>query len=130
MGMRKLITSLIVAVSACSLSAEQFVRVNEAGYFPNGRKNLVIISDEDIAGQGWSIVDKSGSSLLSGTVKAAKAGVGDYSPKQFNYRVDFSDMKTEGEFIFQVGKRECAHKNDVQADHGDGKYAFVRHANK
>ncbi len=96
----------MVTALFCTISAEQLIRVNEAGYFPNGRKNLVIISDKDINGLTWNIVDKSGTLLQSGTIGTTEAGSGNYSPKEFNYRVDFSDVTAPGELLFRLGDQE------------------------
>jgi len=107
MQMRILIASIAVSVMSVSpaLSA-QFIRANEAGYFPDARKNLVVISDEDIAGQNWSITDLSGKTVISGTVGAGKNNIPDFSPKQFNYRIDFSSVNTAGEYQFRLGSNQ------------------------
>ncbi len=114
MRVRTLLASMaFVAVASAPLAAEQLVRVNEAGYFPNARKNLVILSDADLAGNNWDIIDISGASVLSGKVSSAKTGISDFSPKPFNYRVDFSSLSKEGEFLFRVGELEKKIRVDV-----------------
>jgi len=113
--MRTLLASVAVATATFSASAEQLVRVNEAGYFPNGRKRLVLISDEDISGQSWSIVDRSENNIANGSLSSAITGIDQFSPKEFNFKVDLSaEISAEGEYLFRTGsvEKKVSVKND------------------
>lgn len=107
MRMRTFVASITVSTLCVTpaLSA-QYIRANEAGYFPEARKNLVVMSDEEISDQDWSIVDLGGKTVLNGKIGASKIGVSDYSPKNFNYQVDFSSLGNTGDFTFRVGSSE------------------------
>jgi len=105
--MRTLIASIAVATMCASpVISAQVIRVNEAGYFPTARKNLVIMSDEDIAGKNWTLTDISGKTVLSGTIGTPKTGISDFSPKAYNYRIDFTSLANSGEFLFRAGTAE------------------------
>ncbi|GAF91483.1 unnamed protein product, partial [marine sediment metagenome] len=82
--------------------AKGYARYNLAGYFPNTIKRIVIMSDDDCAGKKWEIKDKSGKSVLSGTVEKSLIGKGDHTPMDFNHEIDFSSLTTVGTFTFKI----------------------------
>ncbi len=107
MRMRTLVASITVStLCATPALSAQYIRANEAGYFPDARKNLIVMSDEEITGQNWTITDLSGKTVLNGTVGSSKTGVEDFSTAKFNYRVDFSTLNGSGEYLFRLGSGE------------------------
>lgn len=99
----KLILSVLFSAALLfTAEAARYARYNMVGYFPNGGKKLVVMSDEDCAGEKWSVKDNSGKEVLSGTVSASKIGVDKATPMKFNHVIDFSSLSTEGKYSFEM----------------------------
>ncbi|MFN3403963.1 MAG: glycoside hydrolase family 9 protein [Cytophagaceae bacterium] len=82
--------------------AGRYVRYNYAGYEPERNKVLFILSDDNCINTPWEIKDLSGSITLKGTIGKSISGSGDHSPKFFNHAIDFSELRKEGEYTFEI----------------------------
>ena len=104
MKVRSLLTSFaLVASSVTIVSAKEVIRVNEAGYFPNAQKTVVLMSDSSLAGKEWTVVSKDGNTVANGNV--VENGLkckGSTSPFDYNYKIDISDVNTIGDYSFVV----------------------------
>lgn len=105
--MRPLFTLILFATFSFSSYAELFVRYNVVGYEPDRKKELIILSDENIDGLKWQMIDEEASQVLSGNIGTSNCGIGQHMPKPFNYVVNFSKLKDIGSFTFQVGKKSA-----------------------
>ncbi len=93
---------LIVFFYSLAVSADPFIRYNQAGYVPDRQKSLIVMSSQDLKNQPWVIKSKD-SVVLSGTVPASIAGIGSHTSHPFNHEIDFSSLKTMGDYDFSIG---------------------------
>ncbi len=94
---------LLVFVSMGSVAAagEMYLRWNQAGYAPAQPKQLVALSDADLAGREW-VVTRSGEPLLRGKFGPSVTGAGDHTPFAFNHAADFSPLAEPGDYEFRT----------------------------
>lgn len=100
--MKTLITSLLFLSLYANSFGNIFIRYNNLGYEPIRDKALIIMSDTDIKDSKWFISDSSGTIVFEGIIESSLAGKGDHMPKPFNYKVDFSKLKTIGNYTFKI----------------------------
>lgn len=96
---------LLIQILIITTSAEIYVRYNVLGYNPSRNKRLIVMSDDDLFGQKWSLknsTSKNGKKILSGKFNASKCGIGDHTPLPYNYYIYFTNVKDEGEYIFET----------------------------
>lgn len=93
---------LIVFFYTLAANADPFIRYNQAGYVPDRPKSLIIMSSHDLKGQTWYIKSKD-SVILSGTISESIAGTGTHTSHPFNHEIDFSALKTIGDYDFSIG---------------------------
>jgi endoglucanase len=105
MEMKSVITLAALLLSTTIGSAEQYIRFNWAGYLPSAEKELIIMSDEDVVGASWSI-SSNGSVVLEGKVDTSVSTATEWTPKPFNYKVNFSSLSEVGEYEFSLDGRE------------------------
>jgi hypothetical protein len=97
--------SALVLAGAQPALADAWIRVNQIGYLPNDPKIAVLSSDEPLTGE-----------FQVGEFKAAiGADQGAWGPFAHNYRLDFSDLKSAGEYQLKFGD-VASPKFDVGAD--------------
>ena len=97
--MKRLLISL--ALLACAAQAASWVRYNQAGYTPDRGKSAIVMSDENMQGQAWSL--KSGGTVVkSGTFGASNVGVDLHTPKAYNFEVDFSSVTEPGSYTLEA----------------------------
>ncbi|MBX9852023.1 MAG: glycoside hydrolase family 9 protein [Cytophagaceae bacterium] len=82
--------------------AGRYVRYNLAGYNPQRKKTLIIMSDNNCINTPWRIKDKNAAVVLSGTVPKSIASAGIHTPKFFNHEIDFSSLSKEGIYTFEI----------------------------
>ena len=90
---------LIFLCSVISTQAQQksWIRVNQLGYTPNGKKVAVWVSKGNTKLQSFSIID----ALSQKVVFKGKLlkRFGNYGPFESGYRLDFSALDKEGEYF-------------------------------
>ena len=75
---------------------EQKIVLNQLGYVPNSRKEVVFRGD-DVAGQTFNVVSKeTGDVVYTGEISEAKEN---YSAREVNYFGDFSEVTTPGTYV-------------------------------
>src|SRR5690242_10083621 len=91
---------LIFGFSSFRTESPSWIRINLAGYKPQGLKVAVWGSRENVSLQRFQLVDK-----VSGKVvyehKAGKA-YGSYGPFAQSYRLDFTSFKNPGTYILRA----------------------------
>ena len=83
---------------------EHYVRYNEAGYKPNGKKSLIINSSHSMANKNYTI-SFGDSNLIYGKIKKSITGKGDHTNFSFNHKVDFSSIKKNGLYKFNFEEK-------------------------
>lgn len=103
------VIQMIVAMIVIShpVSAEFFIRYNQAGYRPDRPKSLVLISSSDLEGISWSIGNQS-SVVLQGNVAASVVEKSDHTSHPFNHTIDFSGLTVPGQYSFKTEGQEAS----------------------
>jgi hypothetical protein len=107
--MKKTAVILLIVSVLQLVSADTYIRYNNAGYTPNRPKSLAVISSTDLAGEPWTIKNAS-STILSGNISQSITGKGAHTSHPFNYVIDFSSLTVPGEYVFQTKNKYAAIK--------------------
>lgn len=92
---------LLTLISNFLFAQELFVRYNHAGYDVNAPKSLIICSNSDLKDVQWSF--KFNQEIVkSGAIEVSETGKGNHTNFNYNYTIQFSDLKTIGEYVFQI----------------------------
>lgn len=118
--MKKILTLVLLIGISSSLFADIFIRYNKVGYDPLRKKRVIVMSDRSIKNNNWSMVSSKGDTILKGTMGKHEFGMNDHLPKMFNYTIDFSKIKTEGDYTLSVKGAES-----VQISIKKGSYVFL-----
>lgn len=94
---------LLVFCYALVVSADPFIRYNQAGYVPDRQKSLIVMSSRDLKNQPW-VIKSHNTIVLRGVISASIAGNGPHTSHPFNHEIDFSILKTIGDYDFSIGK--------------------------
>lgn len=78
-----------------------WIRINQLGYLPHGKKTAVWCSKEITSISAWQLIDASTKKIVS-SGKAGKA-FGAYGPYLQTYRLNFSDFSKPGRYYVQAG---------------------------
>lgn len=84
--------------------AEIFIRFNQVGYLPNDVKSVVILSTHSIEGKSVSIKNSRTNKNMFEYILGKS--LGNYGNFRFSYIIDFSDLKTNGEYYFQFARQK------------------------
>ena len=84
------------------------IRYNQAGYFPHQTKSIIIQSDVDIALQRWCIATSQNQIVCEGVLNQSIQGITEYTPKSYNYTIDFSHIQTCGTYVFSIDSHEIS----------------------
>lgn len=90
-----------------ALSAQTYIRYNQAGYYPSKSKRIVLMSENDIAGDSWQIKDQFGDIVLAGVVSESLQGATSHTTKDYNYEIDFSELTTSGDYSFHLANEDA-----------------------
>lgn len=85
------------------------IRYNQAGYTPQQKKRIVILSDHDISEATWRICNAEHAIICSGSVPPSIQGKTKYTTKPYNYEIDFSDITSCGNYSFSIDNSEEIH---------------------
>ncbi|MCH2110653.1 MAG: glycoside hydrolase family 9 protein [Polyangiaceae bacterium] len=85
--------------------AETRIRWNAAGYLPDAEKSVVIMSDEDLEGQGYQLLGQE-QEVLSGVIGASEVGVGAHTSQPYNYHINLTELDAEGDYTLRAGGQE------------------------
>ena len=108
-----IIFSICVADNAYTQS---WIRINQLGYYPNGKKTAVFCSKQYIKVRDFQLVDAiRGKVVLN---KPAGKPFGMYGPFQQTYRLNFSSFTKPGKYFLRVGQT-----NSPEFKIGDDVYA-------
>ncbi len=83
---------------------QRFIRYNHLGYDPDRPKKLIILSDNNCKNEIWKITDSGNNIVLTDTIQDRIAGMGEYTPKLFNYSIDFTALNKEGTYTFNLNQ--------------------------
>ena len=117
--------SSVTALPAAD-SATSFIRVNQIGYLPRGRKVAVVCSLAPRAFESFTVVDDAGARVL-GPARAVKSGP--FGPCTSTYRLDFSALTTVGRYRITAGgitSRTFRVGGDVYAGAADTLLYYMR----
>ncbi|MFA3784049.1 glycoside hydrolase family 9 protein [Melioribacteraceae bacterium 4301-Me] len=98
----KTFLSIIIAffTANCLLAQKSWIRINQLGYTPNSIKVAVLISKEKIELNSFTVYDISNNKVLvSKNIKP----FGTYTSFASTFRLNFSDLTTEGKFYIAAG---------------------------
>jgi endoglucanase len=100
-----LLASLTSLGALAHAQTEAVVRWNQQGYAPDQPKEIIVMSQHDLAGTTWQVGGPG--TDLSGDLGASALGVGPNTPWPFNYRIDLSAALREiGDYQLTVGQLE------------------------
>jgi hypothetical protein len=85
------------------VSADPFIRYNQAGYVPDRQKSLIVMSTRNLKNQPWVIKSKD-EVVLSGTIPKSIKGIGPHTSHPFNHEIDFSPLNAIGDYDFSTGR--------------------------
>jgi endoglucanase len=98
---------LFLCIFACAIQitvhADIYPRYNHAGYAVKAAKSCIILSDENLDRQTWTIQNKASATVLQGTFIKSLSGISGHTPMSFNYEIEFSGLKTEGKYKITIG---------------------------
>ncbi|MFN4316368.1 MAG: glycoside hydrolase family 9 protein [Chitinophagaceae bacterium] len=101
--MIKQIACLLFAffLNSSLVEAQQYIRINQLGYLPNGIKVAVWCSKQAETVKSWQLIDAKTKKIAS----SGKAGpaFGTYGPFVQTYRIDFSRFQKPGSYYLQAG---------------------------
>lgn len=98
--MKKMILALLAAVFVFPLSAQTWVRVNQAGYLPDDVKVAVLISTERTGGDFCVFDALTGTEVFRGAGREADPSKW---ALQSGWRLDFSALRTPGSYYIEAG---------------------------
>lgn len=78
------------------------MRWNQQGYAPAQPKVVVVMSDQELAGERWQVRTSSGEPVLSGRITESAVGRGANTPFAFNHHIDLSVLDTVGDYTLNV----------------------------
>lgn len=103
--MKKLLFPLLIVIifmSGCSNAATTkfYLRLNQLGYLPGDYKSCVVISEIDISGKSFKVVDAGNKkSIHSGRVGY---NLGEYGNFKFSYKIDFTPVRSTGVYYIEL----------------------------
>ena len=89
---------------AGSLLAEptSVIRWNQQGYAPDQPKEIIVMSQRDLAGVAWSVAGVG--SAWQNNLEESELGAGPNTPWGFNHRIDLSqELQEPGDYTLTVG---------------------------
>ncbi len=95
----------LLLLTACSTAQnktdnEIYIRVNQVGFTSEDIKTAIILSDSDLSGKRFFIVEKiSGAKVFSDFIGKNS---GQYADFNYSYEIDFTDAKEKGQYFIQV----------------------------
>ncbi|MEW6195932.1 MAG: glycoside hydrolase family 9 protein [Bacteroidota bacterium] len=101
-----LCVTVILFLPGCTLNiqAEQeiFIRANQVGFLPGDIKSCVVLSSNNLEGENVEIINtKTNETGFETTIKNNN---GSYGSFRYTYRIDFSQLKEDGEYVIEIGK--------------------------
>lgn len=84
-----------------SVSAGEWIRINQLGYLPESPKVAVFMSEGKAAVEEYVLVEVFTGEIVKRFDNPKKANT--WGRMQSVYRLDFSDFKTEGTYVLRVG---------------------------
>ena len=85
-----------------SVSADEWIRINQLGYLPESPKVAVFMSEGKAAVEEYVLVEVFTGEIVKRFDNPKKANT--WGRMQSVYRLDFSDFKTEGTYVLRVGE--------------------------
>ena len=83
---------------------EVYFRFNQIGFLPSDYKSAVVLSYNKLEGKKIQIVDSQNNNSVY-TVSIGK-NFGAYGNFHFSYQINFTSLKTKGEYYFQFGQQK------------------------
>ncbi len=85
-------------------NAQVFIRVNQVGFKAADYKSAVIISDADISGSSFKVIEsKTGKEALTSKISPKPTGWGNFP---YGYSADFTSLNREGKYYIDVAGRK------------------------
>lgn len=82
---------------------EIFIRFNQLGFLPKDVKSAVVLSNNKLEGKHYSIKNVRGDQ--SALTNSFRNNLGSFGSFNYSYRIDFSGIKSVGEYYFLVGQQ-------------------------
>ncbi len=96
----------LLLFTACStaqknVNGEVFIRLNQLGFFNEQSKTAIVLSDSDLTGKRFFVVEKIGGiEVYSDFITESK---GKYADFPYSYLIDFTEVKQNGKYFIQIG---------------------------
>ena len=101
-----ILASLPSCTASLNAEPEIYFRFNQLGYNVGDLKTAIILSNNKLDGKTISVIDnKSGEKVYSSPLSK---NLGRYGNFQFTYSIDFSGMKTIGEYYLQYARQKTS----------------------
>jgi endoglucanase len=97
------VTGVMVVNSPVAVNAAVtgFVRVDQVGFLPSETKQAYLMTSGSVSGATFSVVNSSGTAVVTGSVGATSRGSWNSSYPDL-YPLDFSSLSTDGTYHIQV----------------------------
>lgn len=99
--MQSLSVMIFVFLSTVLFSQSSWIRINQAGYTENSIKTAVLISREKLDINSFAVLDSEGKIILE---SPRVMRFGKYTSFESSFRLDFSELKTEGSYYIKAGE--------------------------
>ena len=111
----------ITALAICSIlllfgpkaSAGQWIRMNQLGYLPSSSKVAVLLSNEDISVEEFSIIDVYSGETVFRSSSSLIRKTGRLQNMESTFRLDFSSLEKEGTYRMEVRFQGGSVQSDI-----------------
>lgn len=96
------VLSLSLAMCTALIAQSQsgiYLRASQIGYLPAEQKVVLAMTNQNLSGQSFQVVNSQDSNAFSGTVGADRGSYGNFSHL---YELDFSSLKTSGHYTVRI----------------------------
>lgn len=98
----------LILISCCVLccsgnAGDTWIRANDGAYSLSGRKEVVVLSQEDLVGRTWRLSTLDGDrGIMAGLMPESLCGVGPNTAFAYNARLNLSELSETGRFRLTV----------------------------
>ncbi len=102
--MKRILFVLLLIFSGCSTAQSNgnpkiYIRVNQVGFNTDDVKSAIVLSNINLTGRRFYLVDKVNVKVFSDFIRNSK---GKYASFPYSYEIDFSDFKNKGRFALLI----------------------------
>lgn len=98
-----LITLLILVFSQCQQAktpeSEIYIRLNQLGFLPGDYKTAVVLSNENLAGQKYYLINESGRNVAEEVIPPSKGSYGNF---KYAHHINFTRVRVTGTYSIRI----------------------------